>query len=171
MSRQRDILPLPNFEPFIFDCKTVSRSVCRRLTRKNHSIPWAHEGIHSLNRLGSGVSERPSGLGNIGAGGRTAMAHIGESYAALGNPPDSISPEGALSELLSNSGYYHDSRVDVIPYDKDRVSWPDKGAKPVPLAAHLGKADCEYLANWESSMLRDSQDYHHHVAQNRNCKP
>ena len=108
------------------------------------------------------MSGRPSQLGAIGAGTRAALAHVCESYASLGNPPTEITPEGALSELLSNSGFYHDCRVDIVPYDKDRVSWPMIGSRPVPLVDNLDMADCKNLVNWESYMLRDKDDYHHH---------
>ena len=171
MSRQRDILPLPSFDLNLFDRNLVSRSISRRLSRKNRTVEWANDGIHTLHRLGCGISKRPLDAGPPGAGTRAAVAHIHHAYASLGKPPDSITFEGALSELLSGAGYYNDSRVDIAPYDKDRVSWPDKGAIPVPLAAHLDKADCENLANWESFMLRDKQDFRQHISNSKTCKP
>ena len=51
-SRQRDVLPLPCLDKHMFSHKHVSRSICRRLSRKNKSVEWINDGISGLNRLG-----------------------------------------------------------------------------------------------------------------------
>lgn len=82
-----------------------------------------------------------------------------------------MSPEGALTELFSSAGYYNTTQADIVPYEKDRVSWPESGSVPIPLERGLDKADIKHLTNWESYMLRDKEDYRQHVQNNHTHKP
>ena len=82
-------------------------------------------------------------------------------------PPAFSSPERALTELLTSSGYYSSIRTDVRPYSKESISWPAQGSRAVGLVDHLGVADRQILIDWESTMLRGQDDYHSYMSQQK----
>ena len=137
--RQRDILPLPHFaENSLNRARILSRSVARRVVRANKPVQWANDAISALNELGGrGVSEPPP-HSSLGAGSVAALSHIAASFDRIGDPPAQLSPEGALRELLGSTSIYQDGRSDVLPYARDRVSWPPPGARPSRLLDLLG---------------------------------
>ena len=107
---------------------------------------------------GCGLSA-PNHSDTLGAGSAAALDHIRDTFAHIGSPDASdLLPEGALHELLGSSSVYSCERADILPYAKDKVSWPIPGSVPCPLEAGLGSADCERLADWQSEMLRDPID-------------
>ena len=55
----------------------------------------------------------------------------------MGRPPEGMTRQGALSELLAGRGYLGESASTVAPLDIDLLSLPRAGS-PVPLAALLG---------------------------------
>ena len=122
LSRQRDILPLPPFEADLFDgTSKLSRSVKRRVKHQTHSVSWANDACRSLNDLGGRNLDPPSN-GACEFGTRAAVSHVAEAFANIGEPPADLSQEGALRELLLNTSVYANSRADVQPFAKDRVS-------------------------------------------------
>ena len=85
-------------------------------------------------------------------------------------PPALSSPEGALTELLTSSGYYSSIRTDVRPYSKESISWPAQGSRAVELENHLGVADRQILIDWESTMLRGQDVFHFYILQQKSLK-
>ena len=171
-ARQRDVLPMPPFELHSFDRNCLSRCSIRRLTRKNKILSWANEGIGVLNQLGCGQGTQvPLPSSHLSQGTFRAREHVAKAYGSLERPPDSLSSEGALSALLANAGFYSDCRNDILPYAQDKVSWPARGSKPVSLVDGLAPADRKLLHNWDSYMLRDSDDYHTHISTHHVYKP
>ena len=85
--RQRDILPLPPVPVHVFDRKGVSRSIARRLNRKNKCIEWINDGIPVLNRLG-GDGRTPDPTARRGKGSTMAMQHICSAYNDLNSVCD-----------------------------------------------------------------------------------
>ena len=71
---------------------------------------------------------------------------------------DLPSPEAALREVLAGASVYGDARADLAPYSKDLVSWPKVGAVPTPVESHLPEAERSWIQNWESHMLRSSDE-------------
>ena len=85
-----------------------------------------------------------------------AQAHISECFRQLAPPPSDISREGAIPELLAKSGFYTHDRPDVLPYSKDKVSWPSPGSSRAPLLDGLEGSDYNALCDWETNMLIDN---------------
>ena len=168
--RQRDILPLPNYDKHIFD-SNISTNIKRRLRRKNKSLDWANECVDVLNRVGSDGAQVSSGFVPQNSASAQASQHILETFCEMPGPPPDTSPEGALTELLESAGFYSHSRADVLPYEKEHVSWPDCGSRPVEIVGGLLPTDRSNLINWETELLRDSKDYKSHIANSKVVRP
>ena len=153
-ARQRDVLPMPPLDLYSLDRNCLSRCSIRRLTRTNKNRSWANEGIGVLNQLGCDRGAQvPSPSSPLSQGTFRAREHVAKAYGSLERPPDSLSSEGALSELLADASFYSDCRNDILPYAQDKVSWPARGSKPVSLVDRLAPADRKLLQNWDSNML------------------
>ena len=74
----------------------------------------------------------------------------------MGKPPCDISPDRALSELLSKSSAYFE-RADIVEYDYDKVSLP-VGAKPVSLEPNIKADHRSFLDESSLAMFRDVGD-------------
>jgi len=167
--RQRDVFPIPMIPTHNFVYKDVSHSTRKRLNRKNKIVEWANEGLDVLNVVGT--DELHSSPTQPSLASSMAREQIHAAYAALPPPPEGLSREGALSELLASGGFYSENRTDIQPHAKDRVSWPASGSKAVSLLNGVCPADRKLLHNWGSYMLRSNDDYHHHIAKNPKIKP
>ena len=156
-ARQRDIFPLPFLkEDGSVRSVGLSRSVRRRILRKNHWVSWANDGVLALNQL-SGVGARPAAGVAHSEGSKLCLSRIAEAYAGIGTKPDDLTSEGALRALLGCSGSYGE-RQDLAPYASDLVSWAPSGQIPVNLADVLPEPDRERLVSWKSRLLRDSTE-------------
>ena len=167
--RQRDVLPIRQLDGYSFDRSSVSHSIRKRLCLKNQKVSWANEGISVINRIGADFPVA-SLHSEPGAASLLAAQNIWSAYKQM-PPPQCSSPEGALTELLTSSGYYSSIRTDVRPYSKESISWPAQGSRAVELENHLGVADRQILIDWESTMLRGQDDYHSYISQQKSFKP
>ena len=159
LSRQRGVFPLPSgyFCENVLDRSShLCRAVRRRLVRNNKPCEWKNDAIEALNSL-SGISESEIAADHsLGLGTKTALSNIDIAINGLGSPPPGLTSEGALAELLRSSSVYSDSRIDVAPYAKDRVSWPPIGSTPCALVAGLSEADSSWLSDWRAHMLKSN---------------
>ena len=102
---------------------------------------------------------RPASGVILSAQSLAAVDRIAEVYSGVGSmPADSASGEGALRELLATSSVDSSDRVDVMPYNKELVSLPDLGSRPVDICAALPVADRVWLQGSGSLMLRDAAE-------------
>ena len=83
-----------------------------------------------------------------------ARARVQEAYSnAVAGDTEQLSPTEALSALLSKSSLYSENST-VLPYAKDKVSWPDIGAQPVPIGRCALPGDVARLDSGCESLLR-----------------
>ena len=154
---QRDIFPLPAF-------KTPSPQDGKSSWVSGSSTLWeddANAAIRSLNAImgfNSFCRTRPSEAQDL------ALSEIKSAYryfasepceASVGEPPPT---GGWLRGLCGGSAAYSGQRSDLKPYAEENVSWPSAGAVPVNLSSAWGKADQIWLKDWQSNMLRSSDD-------------
>ena len=93
---------------------------------------------------------------SIGKGVRDALAHVDSAFNGF-RLDSTVSREGSLREILAKSGIY-DTGSSVLPYDKQKVSWPDVGSLPSQLCAGLPEAENSMLSNWQSHLLETQDD-------------
>ena len=108
------------------------------------------DGIASLNELGGEgrpVPERPNAIQE------DVLRNIEQAYAGLGPPDADCSPAGALGELCGSAMTYDGGRTDVVPYARERVSWPPPASSPMPMLSGL-PADLMWLRSWQRHLLR-----------------
>ena len=91
-----------------------------------------------------------------GKGVRDALAHVDSAFNGF-KLDSAVTREGSLREILAKSGIY-DTGSSVLPYDKQKVSWPDVGSLPSPLSAGLAEAESSLLSNWQSHLLKTQDD-------------
>lgn len=117
-------LPLPRRLDFCSgDFRIVSRSVTRRILKRDHRIAWAEAGTAAVNSL-AGNPEVGRGRASVRV---SALGKFVSPYTSLFTPPPDLTPDSALKELLSASTLYGDG-------DTTRVSYPSVGSEPTELA-------------------------------------
>ena len=155
--RQRDLLPLPKFLSGNFTrVQAVSRVLCRRALRKQHTLDWAYAGIDAINPLGGCADALASPSPPLAS--QVACDYILDAYSRVGPPPPECISEGALRELLGSSRVYHSDRSDIQSYDRHLVSWPVVGSRPVSLLDALPAATRLGLNDWETHLLDSAEN-------------
>ena len=155
--RQRDLFPLPRFGADPIASKSLSRSCRRRLLSTAHWQNWANDGIVVLNEMGgkdssSTCTATPSGSQS------EVMSRIACAYSDVGKPdPGEVSATGALQALCGSAALYS-AEAAPAPYAKELVSWPPRGAHPVPLDRIIAEADMSWLGSDCSRMLRCGEE-------------
>ena len=152
--RQRDIFPLPLPADAYEELQgRVSRGTAQRVQRRLQRREWMCDGIRSLNLM-AGCSSRVGAPRN--AAQRLALSHVEQAFEHIGPPAEpAANSKEALQALLGTSAVYHSARADVLPYNRDLVSWPSVGSQPVELASALSEADSVWFREWKSHLLRD----------------
>ena len=155
--RQRDLFPLPLAKgPPGLPPPELCGSAGLDGKGTDELLGWAREATLALNQL-SGQGSKQKGAPPLAAS-RVADSLTLE-FLRMPKPPDDLtSDESALQQILQKSGIYTDARPDLATYSKDNVSWPSKGAQPVPLVDFLWPADRERLCAWEEKLLRSTDD-------------
>jgi len=157
-SRHRDIFPLPLIaEPGPAQRK-LSKSTFGRLRKVQSWTSWANRGILSLNSLaGYGSSKVAPRV--MSACQESCLDHIKACYKDVGcSDAFDVSGKEALGALLASSSTYSDTPSVTRPYQKELVSWPSEGNKPVPLSTCLTQADNEWFGRWRETLLRDPSE-------------
>ena len=156
-SRQRDLFPLPRPAPLIVGAG-LCRSVRRRLHRKSHNTSWFSDAIQSLNELSGAPFSKPSACA-ANAVQTDALAHINSFYDRVPAPDTGFCPAGAFNELCGSSSRYTPSDSGkTVSYDREQVSWPPECSAPVPLHSVLEGEDLDFVANWETRLLRPASE-------------
>ena len=170
-NRQRDLFPLPLPSHSIVD-GDLSRSVRRRLHRKSHNVSWLTEGIQSLNEL-SGAPYRRSAVPRVcvSAAQLEATKLLSNSYMKVPAPPVSMCPAGAFKELCGSSSRYTPScSGKTVSYSRERISWPRECSSPVCMRTVLEGRELDFVANWETRLLRDPVQRSEVAANPEQCK-
>ena len=171
VDRLCDIFPVP-YLPAVdaSPCSGPSRTTRRRREHKAHVTSWIHDAISTRTVLG-GRGGPVGGGGVAGAGIRTAVDQVVDTFHKHGAPLTDMCSDGALRELLGTSGFNSHDRADVKSYNKDLVSWPPTGTRPAGLLGCFREADREALHDWQRPMLRDPVDFAALVAETGGVRP
>ncbi|CAK0849103.1 unnamed protein product [Prorocentrum cordatum] len=150
---QRDLFPLPfpQTQQSVVGVARPSRRALRRRRCLAHADAWAADGVAVLNDL-HGACTPPSAPN---ARQQRVQSHIVESCQGLDRPPGGPDFErGALSELLSGTTIYASDSGPVVPHSFERISWPSRDCKPVPVLDLLSPADASAFKDWRGGLLR-----------------
>ena len=147
-SRVRGIFPLPPLKSVEVPAR-ISRRASQRLCRRRHWTDWANDGISALNSLSG---HRP--LTQPGAKNQLqelVLDRVATSSAQFcQKPPESLSNEAALRELLA-SAHLYDSASAVVGFRPDAVARPAV-EQPVPITSCLDEEAATLLRALPSQM-------------------
>ena len=150
-SRWRDIFPLPLLPAPGQVRKQLSKTTRQRLSKANRWTQWANSGIAALNAMYGFRSSAPHVQNALQ---EKSLQHIKTSYQrACETLSESMTPAESLHALLAKSSLYGDSCT-IVPYCRDRVSWPAIGASPTALETCALEADILRLRNGCEPLLR-----------------
>ena len=131
-----------------------SQSTSLPKRRANAARRWANSGIGTLNRL-MGDSALAGADLTIPACAAAATRHIGDVSSAFPAPPSDLGcPDDCYRSLLGSTPVYQSDRVDVKPYVRDDMSWPEVGSSRVILTESLLDGDRHRLRGWKQVLLR-----------------
>ena len=165
MARQRDLLPLPLFEPDGWeeqhippDRANLSTGAYRRQVRRHENVCRANEAISAINSL-AGCSKAKSGAPTVCQ--HRAMQGILQSMVDRPRTNSSISMREAVSELLhyrpSNAyGELEETGTTTVrPFQKSLISLPEPGALTRDALDLVDDVGREILLAFHDTMLRD----------------
>jgi len=109
-----------------------------------------NETIDALNWC-SGVSDFAGE--SVALAQQVAVDHIVKVHRESARCPRDITTQAAREELLGGPSDYGGSSSLVVTYDEQKVSIPQAGASPTPLASVLPDSDCECLERFGEKML------------------
>ena len=144
----REVFPLPAFDQFTVPLDLdVSRTVFRRLEKRQHVGSMVNDCIRGLNALYSGgkvesaLTRRPPS-----AVQQKIFEHVLNSVKTLGPPPRDLSGSEALQQLRAFDGYGEDQMpCSVRPYSPQLLSLPSCGNQAVPLEKLMGEEGCSLV--------------------------
>ena len=130
----------------------LGRQFCRELDedRATRALNWMESG-QAQPALGKGGSHSFSSSSQ-----RRCLEHIRSAVAALGPPPDGMTPAEALSQLRATSGVYDLEKAALGNYDPSLVSSPAGPEAPVPLARLWGDGGSERVELFCDSHVLDA---------------
>ena len=168
--RQRDVFPLPVPRSSFEDIPRGCRSVRRRVLRKSHNEAWFSDGVQTLNELsGAPFSNPPLFCHN--ASQAKSLEILKGAYSSVPAPPLNVLPAGAFAELCgSSSRYTLSDSGKTVSYDREQVSWPPECSAPVPLPSVLEGGDLDFVANWETRLLRPASERSDILNSPKTCK-
>ena len=158
--RQRDLFPLP---PSIGAASNsdreglLSRSVQRRLHRRQHRDEMCAEAVDALNLFAGAGEYNPRANSHPAASHARIREFIHDAVRQLGPPPDGQTPAGALSELCGCS-VYDDPGSQVASYNFARFSLPELGAAPAELSELYGDGGVEFIEDFNSKSFLRSEE-------------
>ncbi len=154
--RQRDLSPLLFLSESCVDTRSgLSRTTVRRQQRREAWTRWANDGIRSLSLLAGRALAAPEGAWRP-ASCSAVVDQIASAYCDLGPPPnDAPTAEGALRERLASAQFYREERSDICPLDRNLVSWPELGKRPMSLEDCLPAGDRSVLF-WSCKGIRSA---------------
>lgn len=160
--RQRDVLPLPTPYPTVGVDRwaNASKTMRRRLARRNHWQRWCNDGVVSLNELACGSLPTDMASCSSSSSSRVVqnetLARLGEAYKAMDRPPPDLFPARAFFELCSAACPRADSGKGPIPYGSAPVALPDGDALVADVEELLSaEHDSHFLG---ASLILNSDD-------------
>jgi hypothetical protein len=156
-----DILPLPSVcgaTSSKWNSLGLSRSVIRKLQRKNHVDTWLDLGISALNSMGGFHSSKKGGSihPNKLANHNLHIQHLRKDYDAIGPPPAGWCAQEASRELLGHCGSYASISGSLATYREGAVSLPDVGNKGADLS-HLSDGQAKHYLDKCDILLRSHE--------------
>ncbi|CAK0874147.1 unnamed protein product, partial [Prorocentrum cordatum] len=130
----RDLFPLPELEVEHLQDHSASRSVQRRVLKRSAADAEVNRAIKALNALDGHLapSSSPPSLCQ-----REAIQFIRSVHDAAEPPQGDYGSEGAVRALLGTDSAYGGESTLVQSYDRNLLSIPHVGAKPVPVKEML----------------------------------
>ena len=140
--RQRGIFPfpVPGGGRLPEECKTLSRSVRRRLEAQGHVDTWVRDVVIALSCMYSGEENWGDFEGSFDPtlSQRICLAKLRQAVLDVGKPPDGITGEGALDELRTRPGYA--DCANLAPMDLQLLSLPSSGTVAASMEMVFGEA-------------------------------
>lgn len=109
----------------------------RRVLRSHHTTGLVNEALGCLNEMFCGYDVGEV-AGQRSAAQESAVAMVARAAQRLGKPPECMSGQGALRELLSRRGYA-DEPVALAPIKLDLLSLPPVDRRLVALGSGCGR--------------------------------
>ena len=142
----------------------VSRSVARRIQRRDRLWKRVNRAILSLNSLyyghdGRYVRVAVEDLSQLPLVQKEAILRIRQQLKCLGPPPDHASYQGALSALRVSSSAYVEAEAgvgEVVSMNFAALSLPSGNVAGVDLACSLSGSIPDVVLNYEEHMLQDA---------------
>ena len=159
--RQRDLLPLPEVK-LLGRCDDEtselrsSRSSRRRLLARQHTAELAESAVTALNEMYCGPDGRKCVHAHPSAAQTASLDFLLNEARDLGPPPDDLSCQGALTELLAKHSY-SGTPVTVAPFDVDEISLPPAGGRPVDIVQAAGESGRKIVEGLLSKVLPPEQ--------------
>ena len=158
--RQRDLLPLPegvllasaSGQPQGQFCRTTAR----RALRRHHAAVLAEEAVATLNELYGNSANDVGVQSSPTAAQAESLTRIHQAAQQFGQPPEGMTGEGALRELLAKTGYDGEPST-LVPLDVDALSLPSPGFTPVALEEIGGGFGRKVVERLEEKLLPDIQ--------------
>lgn len=177
--RDRDVFPLPVFEVTDVVNTTLSRTVRRRLLKKQWRLKRVNHAILALNSLFSGEPfDSPckvcSSLDALPLVKADALRRIFEAVNSLGDCPPDASCQGAIDALRATSTAYCEPEPgvgDVVAMKLSAMSLPSGLGDGVDMLATFESPTREVVENFEDQMLQDASEWSHICETAASLKP
>ena len=177
--RDRDVFPLPVFEVTDVVNTTLSRTVRRRLLKKQWRLKRVNHAILALNSLFSGEPfDSPckvcSSLDALPLVKADALRRIFEAVNSLGDCPPDASCQGAIDALRATSTAYCEPEPgvgDVVAMKLSAMSLPSGLRDGVDMLATFESPTREVVENFEDQMLQDASEWSHICETAASLKP
>eukprot|EP00438_Fugacium_kawagutii_P026390 Skav226557 [mRNA] locus=scaffold1427:78867:80645:+ [translate_table: standard] len=165
--RNRDIFPLPFVADEAGVSKRVSRSVLRRLLKRdaiNGRVNMAVESLNSMWFGGKAKYQRThiEDVSSLPLCQREALEHIRQCVLKLGPPPADASSQGALSALRAPCSGYEEPVAgvgSVVDMDLGKLSLPSGAVAGVNLVDGLEGTVQNMVIHFEDYLLKDADSW------------
>ena len=164
--KQRDIFPLPKLDEFCGDRPLASRKVVRKHLVEEHVRKEVNHSIWALNSMyGAAQHSGPCFISleeeifGVGASQLQALDYVKQSVHAVGRPPEGLTCSGAFESLRAAEGYMDEPAVgSLCSFNLGKVSLPEAGWEPIPLADLWGRNGREFVEDFVTSQLLPPQE-------------
>ena len=165
----RDLLPLPALrEAAEWQGKARGRRLVQRVGRRQRLLHEANEAVAALNWCNGSP-----GFSSFDAtqAQSESLRHVLQCVASEGSPPEGVTTQAAIDELLGGRFDYGGAGNIVAPYDPDALSLPSVGDAPVPLAKVLEGESLQRLVGFKQEMLKGPEEWGQEVEHGRAVRP
>eukprot|EP00971_Amphidinium_carterae_P351051 6491881-Amphidinium_carterae.1 len=119
--------------------RQLCRSVRQRVARRNFIHRQVGETVDAINSLAGRATMEVTCAGDMGPHSRSIWARLWQLVSA--SAVLKVDAQEALVALLGSTASVYscaDELMPLRPYERDKVSWPERGSKPRPLQYSLG---------------------------------